>query len=125
MMTKLTFFFPPTAVSAQLVVTTLPNVLFEDEDMTHKIVSGSVIQLFCSATSTTATPIITWTSGGMAVINDPPHIRIRNSSNNTEMSATTSLLIDNFGPPDDGNYACHVTDGTATADKATIIINGQ
>ena len=124
-MARLMSFLPPTAVSAQLVVNTLPNVLFQDEDMTHKIVSGSVIQLYCSATSTTATPIITWTSGGMAVVNDPPHIRVRNSTNNTEMSATSSLVIDNFGPLDDGNYACHVTDGTATADKATIIINGQ
>ena len=112
-----------TAASAQLRVVTLPRILWQDGNANHKIVSGSVIQLHCSGTSTTATPNVTWASNGRTVDNDPPHIRIRSSSNSTEMYTTSSLTIDNFTPDDDGNYGCHVTDGSAILDKTTIIIN--
>ena len=114
-----------TAASAQLRVVTLPNILFQNRNANHKIVSGSVIQLYCSATSMTGTPSITWVNNGVNLVNNPPHIRIRSSSNNT-MNTTSSLTIDYFTSEDDGNYVCHATDGSTALDKSTtLIINGQ
>jgi len=115
-----------TAASAQLRVVTLPNILFQNRNANHKIVSGSVIQLYCSATSMTGTPSITWVNNGVNLVNNPPHIRIRSSSNNTEMYTFSSLTIDHFTSEDDGNYVCHATDGSTVLDKyTTLIINGQ
>ena len=115
-----------TAASAQLRVVTLPNILFQNRNADHKIVSGSVIQLYCSATSMTGTPSITWVNNGVNLVNNPPHIRIRSSSNNTEMHTTSSLTIDYFTSEDDGNYVCHTTDGSTVLNKSTtLIINGQ
>jgi len=113
-----------TASRAQLRVVTLPNILFQNRNANHKIVSGSVIQLYCSATSMTGTPNITWVNNRVNLINNPPHIRIRSSSNNTE--TISSLTIDYFTSEDDGNYVCHATDGSTALDKSTtLIINGQ
>ena len=115
-----------TAARAQLRVVTLPNILFQNRNANHKIVSGSVIQLYCSATSMTGTPSIAWVNNGVNLVNNPPHIRIRSSSNNTEMHTTSSLTIDYFTSEDDGNYVCHIADGSTFLDKSTtLMINGK
>ena len=118
---------PPksSAVNAQLTVTTLPDVLFQNNNGVQSIVEESVIWLYCTANSATATPTITWTKDGMTLVNDPPHIRIR-SSNVTEMSITSSLVIDNFGlADDDGSYVCQASDGTGTVSSSTLSLTGR
>ena len=82
---------PSTAVSGQLTVTPLPDVLFQNNSGVHNVVEQSVIWMYCTANSTTAT--ITWTKDGENLVNNPPHIQIRTSNNNNETSSTSSLVI--------------------------------
>jgi len=112
------------AVNGQLTVTTLPDILFLNNSGVHNIAPQSVIWLYCTADSTTATPSITWTKDGVTLVNDPPHIRIR-SSNDTLLSATSSLVVDNFGIADDGSYVCQASDGTASMSSSTLSLTGR
>ena len=84
-----------------------------------------MIWLYCTAISATATPSITWTKDGVTLVNDPPHIRIRSTSNATEVSTTSSLVVDNFGVADDGIYLCQASDGTATMNSSTLSLTGR
>ena len=115
---------PPqsSAVNGQLTVTTLPDVLFQNNSGVHNIVEGSVIWLYCTADSTTAS--ITWTKDGETLVNDPPHIRIR-SSNDTLLSTTSSLVVDNFQATDNGVYLCQASDGTETTSSSTLSLTGR
>ena len=117
---------PPqsSAVNGQLTVTTLPDVLFQNNSGVHNIVEGSVIWLYCTANSTTATPSITWIKNGVTLDNDPPHIRIR-SSNDTLVSTTSSLVVDNFQATDNGVYLCQASDGTETTSSSTLSLTGR
>ena len=72
---------PSTAVSGQLTVTPLPDVFFQNNSGVHNVVEQSVIWLYCTANSTTAT--ITWTKDGENLVNNPPHIQIRTSNYNS------------------------------------------
>ena len=115
-------FLPPASGgSAQLTVTPLPDILFQNDSGVHNIVNQSVIWLYCTADSATAT--ITWTKNGVTLVNDPAHIRIR-SSNNSEMSTTSSLVVDNFQSPDNGNYECQARDGMLTTNSSTLSLTG-
>ena len=114
-------FLPSSAVSAQLTVTPLPNVLFQNNSGVHNIVNQSVIWLYCTADSANAT--ITWTKDGETLVNDPAHIRIRSSSSG--MSTTSSLVVDNFQTPDNGDYVCQARDGTMTASSSTLSFTGE
>jgi len=108
------------AVNGQLTVTTLPDILFLNNNGVHTVAPQSVIWLYCTADSATATPSITWTKDGVTLVNNPPHIRIK-SSNNTLLSTTSSLVVDNFGiADDDGSYVCQASDGTATRNSSTL-----
>ena len=101
----------------------LPNILFEDNGGVHNVVERSVIQLYCTAiSSTTILPTITWTKDGVALVNDPPHIRIRSSSSG--MSTTSSLVVDNFQGSDNGSYVCQASDGTVTVNSSTLSLTG-
>ena len=112
-------------MNGQLTITTLPDILFLNRGRVHRIVEGSVIWLYCTADSTTATPSITWTKDGVTLVNDPPHIRIR-SSDNTLLSTTSSLVVDNFGlADDDGTYLCQASDGTAAVSSSTLSLTGR
>ena len=111
------------AVNAQLTVTTLPDVLFQSNDGVLNIVEESVIWLYCTTNSSTA--VITWTKNGEALLNDPPHIRIRSSNNTSEMSATSSLVIDNFQASDDGSYVCQASDGSVSMSSSTLSLTGR
>ena len=114
------------AVNGQLTVAPLPNVLFQENSGSHSIVEGSVIWLYCTANSETATPTITWIKNGVTLVNDPPHIRIRSSSNVTDMSTSSSLVVDNFGlADDDGSYMCQASDGTSTVSSSTLSLTGR
>ena len=108
------------AVNAQLTVTPLPDILFQNNGGVHNIVEQSVIWLYCTADSANAT--ITWTKDGVTLVNDPAHIRIRNSSSG--MSTTSSLVVDNFQTPDNGSYVCQAKDGIMTASSSTLSLTG-
>ena len=77
---------------------------------------------------TTAT--FTWTLNGSSLLNDPPHIRIR-EYNLPERSASlltddsTSLLtVDNFRASDNGVYQCTATSGATSGNGATVRLTG-
>jgi len=112
---------PSLAVSAQLTVTPLPDILFQNNSGDHNIVEQSVIWLYCTANSAAAT--ITWTKDGVTLVNDPTHIRIR-SFNSSEMSTTSSLVVDNFQSPDNGSYVCQARDGMVTVNSSTLSLTG-
>jgi len=112
--------------SSPVTVTTLPDILFLNNSGVHNIAPQSVIWLYCTVNSATATPSITWTKDGVTLVNDPPHIRIRSTSNDVEMSTTSSLVVDNFGiADDDGSYVCQASDGTTTVSSSTLSLTGR
>jgi len=118
----------PTAVSARLTVTSLPNLLFENNGGVHNVVQQSVIQLYCMANSTTGTtPNVTWTKNGVELVNDLPHIRIRNSvsANEAYTTSTSSLVVDNFQTSDNGSYMCRASDGMVTMNGSTLSLIGM
>ena len=79
-----------------------------------------MIWLYCTADSANAT--ITWTKDGVTLVNDPAHIRIRNSSSG--VSTTSSLVVDNFQSSDNGSYVCQARDGTVTVNSSTLSLTG-
>ena len=85
-----------------LTVTIGPDLVTGVEE----IVSGSDIQLFCTATSTTGVAHdVSWARNGATLDNNPPSVYFRTSSDGT--SSTSSVLtIDNFQSADDGTYTC-------------------
>ena len=111
---------PSSAVGAQFTVTPLPDILFQNNSGVHNIVQPSVIWLYCTADSATA--IITWTKDGETLVNDPAHIRIRSSSSG--MSTTSSLVVDNFQTPDNGDYECQARDGMMNGSSSTLSLTG-
>ena len=111
---------PFSAVSAQLTITPLPDILFQSNGGVHNIVEQSVIWLYCTANSNTTT--ITWTKDGVTLVNDPAHIRIRSSSSG--MSTTSSLVVDNFQTSDNGSYVCQARDGMMTVNSSTLSLTG-
>ena len=113
-------FLPSSAASAQLTITLLPDSLFQNNSGVHHIVEQSVIWLYCTANS--ANVPITWTKDGVTLVNDPAHIRIRSSS--SEMSTTSSLVVDNFQTPDNGSYECQARDGMMTVNSSTLSLTG-
>ena len=112
---------PSLAVGAQLTVTPLPNVLFQNNSGVHNIVEQSVIWLYCTANSANAT--ITWTKNGVTLVNDPAHIRIRSFSSG--MSTTSSLVVDTFQSSDNGSYVCQARDGMMTVTSSTLSLAGE
>ena len=108
------------AVNGQLTVTSLSDILFQNNSGVHNIVEQSVIWLYCTADSVNGT--ITWTKDGVTLVNDPAHIRIRNYSSG--MSTTSSLVVDNFQTPDNGNYVCQARDGMMTVNSSIVSLTG-
>ena len=73
---------------------------------TLEIVSGSTIQLFCSATSTSGVaPDVSWVRNGMTLENTPPSIYFRTSSDSSNTTSSV-LTIKDFQSVDDGTYFC-------------------
>ena len=109
-------------VKAQpLMVTSLPAILFQSNGGVHGVVRGSVIQLYCSVQSTTAT--FSWTKDGGPVVIDVPHLRERTCNDST--TTTSVLTLDNFQSSDNGTYQCMAaeSDGgnTGRGDSVTLI----
>ena len=102
-------------------MTSLPSILFESNGGIHNVVEGSVIQLYCSVESTTAS--FTWTKDGNPVVIDVPHLRERISN---DITTTTSVLtVDNFQSSDTGTYECSARDGMRTGNGANVTLNGK
>ena len=107
-------------IYTDLLVTSLPSVLFQSNGGIHNVVEGSVIQLYCSVESTTAS--LTWTKDGSPVVIDVPHLRERTSNNST--TTTLVLTVDNFQSSDTGTYQCSARDGMRTGNGANVTLNG-
>ena len=104
-----------------LQVTSLPSVLFESNGGIHNVVEGSVIQLYCSVESTTAS--FTWTKDGNQVLIDVPHLRERTSNDST--TTTSVLTVDNFQVNDTGTYKCSARDGMRTGNGANVTLESD
>ncbi len=85
------------------------------------MVEGSVIQLYCSVESTTAS--FSWTKDESPVIIDVPHLRERTSNDST--TTTSVLTVDNFQSADTGTYQCSVSDGARTRNGRNVTLNGK
>ena len=103
-----------------LLIKSLPAVLFQTNGGVHNVVAGSVIQLYCSVQSTTAS--FSWTKDRILVITDVPHLRERTSNNGT--TATSVLIVDNFQSSDSGSYQCMAVDGSSTGRGESIELRG-
>ena len=98
---------------------------------TLEIVSGSNIQLFCSATSTSGVaPDISWSGKGMILENTPPSIYFRTSSDGTNTTSSV-LTIEDFQSADDGTYLCSGSipanggSGTVGGSSGTAVLTGK
>ena len=105
----------------QLAVTSLPAVLFESNGGVHNITQGSVIQLYCSVESSTAT--LSWTKDGYPVVTDVPHLHQRTCEDG---NTTTSVLnINGFQSGDNGAYQCLAEDGESNGNGAVVTLTGE
>ena len=105
----------------KLSLETLPDVLFVNNSGVHKVELGTVIRARCTASNSSA-PIVVWFKDGDSLLNDPPHIRIRTSTDDTEV--TSVLTIDNFNTGDNGDYYCHAYDSTTARNSTTLSLTG-
>ena len=111
-------YFPSShsVTNGQLTVTVLPAVYHGG----NSVVLSSVIQVFCTAShvSLTTPPNITWMKANptdpMPLASDPPHIRIRTSSDESTGRTSSVLTIDYFTTEDDGTYHCQASNGADT-----------
>ncbi len=85
-----------------------------------------MIQIYCTVEDDT-TVTFTWTHNGDALLNDPPHIRIR-QDNIPQRSASlltndsiAVLTVDNFRTSDIGVYQCTTASG---ANGTTVSLTG-
>ena len=113
---------PPAACQGQLSLEALPDVLFVNNSGVHNVELGTVIRARCTASSSSA-PVVTWFKDGSSLLNDPPHIRIRTSTDSTEV--TSVLTIDNFITDDNGNYYCQASDSTTSMTSTTLSLTGS
>ncbi len=86
-----------------------------------------MIQIYCTVEDDTTVTFI-WTLNGSSLLNDPPHIRIK-EDNLPERSAslltddsTSVLTVDKFRASDDGVYQC--TARSTSSNRATVTLTG-
>ena len=88
-----------------------------------------MIQIYCTVEDDT-TVTFTWTLNGSSLLNDPPHIRIR-EDNLPERSAslltddsTSVLIVDNLRDSDNGVYQCTATSGATSGNGTVVTLTG-
>ncbi len=113
-------------ISAQLTVLTGPEALVSSSG---SVVEGSVIQIYCTVEDDTAVTC-TWTLNGSSLLNDPPHIRIK-EDNLPERSvslltddSTSLLTVDNFRESDNGVYQCTAISGATSGNGTAVTLTG-
>ena len=108
--------------SGPLTLLALPSRLFASRSNSHIVVQGSVVRVYCIATSALP-PTVTWLKDGVELHNNPPHIRVRTS---TDGNTTSSVLtVDNFGDSDDGTYHCRAEYGTYLLNSTILSLSGE
>ena len=115
--------YPLTSIAADgqaFTLTSLP-ALFSGSGQT--VVEGSVIWLYCEASSTSPTLTVTWNKDNTEIVEDVPRIFTRRS---TSGSYTTFLLgVDNLQVSDGGTYQCSVQDGADIVTGDMISLTGN
>ena len=113
-------FFLIAVQSQSPTVITRPEALVTSSG---SVVDGSVIQVYCTVENNNEISF-TWTLNGMALLNDPPHIRIRSNVDGTD--TTSVLTVDNFRDTDNGDYQCTATDtvSMAASNGTAILLTG-
>ena len=106
----------------QLTLLALPDVLFMDNSGVHNVELGTVIRGRCTANSSSV-PVVTWFRNGSTLPNDPPHIRIRTSTDSTAVISV--LTIDYFNTTDNGDYYCQANDSLTSLSSTTLSLTGE
>ena len=88
----------------------------------HNVELGTVIRVRCTASSSSA-PTMTWFKDGNSLTNDPPHVRIRTSTDGTAVVST--LTVDNFNFTDDGIYFCQASNDTNSESSTTLSLTSK
>lgn len=91
-----------------LTLTSLPSVLFSGGSW--NILEGSVVWLYCLADPISPNLTITWTKDSEPLVQDVPHIRLKNTGSNISMYSTFILVLDKFQASDSGEYQCIAQD---------------
>ena len=112
----------PALCEGQLNLQSLPDVLFVNNSGVHNVELGTVIRVRCTASSSSA-PTMTWFKDGSSLTNDPPHVRIRTSTDGTTVVST--LTVDNFDFVDNGIYVCQASDGTNSENSTTLSLTSK
>ena len=100
-------------------MTSHPAVLFNGTS--QRIMEGSVVLLYCEVNYNAST--VTWNKDNIPLVQDVPHIRMRNSTSDT--SITFLLVVDNFWASDNGTYQCTAQNGTTTANGTALTLTGD
>ena len=106
----------------QVTLQSLPDLLFVNNSGVHNVEKGSVIRVRCMAGSSSA-PNVTWFKDGEVLSNDPPHIRIRTSTDGTSVSSV--LTVDNFAAEDDGMYHCQASNAMNSMNSTTLSFTSE
>ena len=110
-------------IQANLSVTSLPDLLFSGSNPTRRnIVEGSVIWFYCEVNSASSTLSVTWNKDGRELVQDIPHIILRNSTSTT--FTTLVLVLDNVVSSDVGLYQCTAQDGLNMSSGTALTIRG-
>ena len=83
---------------------------------------GSVIWFYCEVNSASSTLSVTWNKDGGQLVQDVPHIILKNST--TSSWTTLLLVLDNRVSSDAGLYQCTAQDGQDTATGTILNITG-
>lgn len=87
--------------------------MFDEVNSNKTVVNGSVIWLYCKVNSLSSLLSLSWNKGGVQLVQNAPHVRIRNST--TSSYTVLVLVIDNVLTSDEGVYYCTAkNEGTIT-----------
>ena len=103
-------------------ILSLPDVLFSSGNQ-RSIVENSVLFLYCQVNSTAPTLRVTWMKDGTPLIQDVPHIRLRNLLSGAD-TTTLLLVVDLLQVSDNGVYQCAAENEGRVAVGDTLILNG-